>query len=31
MKGTRQADEKYVLIQSLQKLRGFLLELKAHL
>jgi DNA-binding transcriptional MerR regulator len=31
MKGTRQADEKYALIQSLQKLRGFLLELKAHL
>lgn len=26
-----QADEQYALIQSLQKIRGFLLELKAHL
>ena len=31
MKKGEQADEKYVLIQSLQRLRNFLLELKAHL
>lgn len=31
MKKGQQADEKYVLIQSLQKMRSFLLELKAHL
>jgi DNA-binding transcriptional MerR regulator len=31
MKGNKKADEKYVLIQSLQRLRTFLLEVKAHL
>lgn len=31
MKNLQKAEEKYALIQSLQKLRGFLLELKAHL
>jgi DNA-binding transcriptional MerR regulator len=31
MKDVQKAEEKYALIQSLQKLRGFLLELKAHL
>ena len=31
MKDMEKAEEKYALIQSLQKLRGFLLELKAHL
>ena len=31
MKQSQKADEKFALIQSLQKLRGFLLELKAHL
>ena len=31
MKQAQKAEEKYAMIQSLQKLRGFLLELKAHL
>lgn len=31
MKDVHKAEEKYALIQSLQKLRGFLLELRAHL
>lgn len=31
LKQARSAEEKYVLIQSLQNIRGFLLELKAHL
>ncbi|MDQ3550880.1 MAG: MerR family transcriptional regulator [Bacteroidota bacterium] len=31
LKKNKQADEKYILIQSMQRLRGFLLELKAHL
>lgn len=31
MKQAQKAEEKYVMIQSLQKLRAFLLELKAHL
>jgi DNA-binding transcriptional MerR regulator len=31
MKDVQKAEEKFALIQSLQKLRGFLLELKAHL
>lgn len=31
MKDAQKAEEKYAMIQSLQKLRGFLLELKAHL
>lgn len=31
IKKSRQAEEKYVLIQSLQRIRNFLLELKAHL
>jgi len=31
MKEAQKAEEKYAMIQSLQKLRGFLLELKAHL
>lgn len=31
MKQSEKAEEKYTMIQSLQKLRGFLLELKAHL
>jgi DNA-binding transcriptional MerR regulator len=31
MKNLQKAEEKYALIESLQKLRGFLLELKAHL
>jgi DNA-binding transcriptional MerR regulator len=31
MKDLQKAEEKYALIESLQKLRGFLLELKAHL
>lgn len=31
LKKGQQADEKYVLIQSLQNMRSFLLELKAHL
>jgi DNA-binding transcriptional MerR regulator len=31
LKKNKQADEKYVMIQSLQRLRSFLLELKAHL
>jgi DNA-binding transcriptional MerR regulator len=31
LKKGQQADEKYVLIQSLQRMRSFLLELKAHL
>lgn len=31
LKDAAKAEEKYALIQSLQKLRGFLLELKAHL
>lgn len=31
LKDIGKAEEKYALIQSLQKLRGFLLELKAHL
>lgn len=31
LKDLEKAEEKYALIQSLQKLRGFLLELKAHL
>ena len=31
LKKNKQADEKYSMIQSLQRLRSFLLELKAHL
>jgi DNA-binding transcriptional MerR regulator len=31
LKKNKQADERYAMIQSLQKLRSFLLELKAHL
>jgi DNA-binding transcriptional MerR regulator len=31
LKKNKQADERYTMIQSLQKLRSFLLELKAHL
>jgi DNA-binding transcriptional MerR regulator len=31
LKEAQKAEEKYALIESLQKLRGFLLELKAHL
>lgn len=31
LKKNKQADERYQLIQSLQRLRSFLLELKAHL
>jgi len=31
LKGNKKADEKYVLIQSLQRIRTFLLEVKAHL
>jgi DNA-binding transcriptional MerR regulator len=31
IKGNKKADEKYVLIQSLQRIRTFLLEVKAHL
>lgn len=31
LKDVEKAEEKYALIQSMQKLRGFLLELKAHL
>src|SRR6476469_78531 len=31
MKNLEKAEERYALIQSMQKLRGFLLELKAHL
>jgi DNA-binding transcriptional MerR regulator len=31
IKKNKQADEKYVMIESLQRIRGFLLELKAHL
>lgn len=31
IKKNKQADEKYVMIESLQRLRAFLLELKAHL
>jgi DNA-binding transcriptional MerR regulator len=31
LKKNRRADEKYVMIKSLQQLRSFLLELKAHL
>ena len=31
MRSGKQADEKYVMIQSLQRMRQFLLELKAHL
>lgn len=31
LKKNKQADEKYAMIQSLQRMRSFLLELKAHL
>jgi DNA-binding transcriptional MerR regulator len=31
IKKNKQADEKYVMIESLQRIRSFLLELKAHL
>jgi hypothetical protein len=31
LKKNQRADEKYSMIQSLQRLRSFLLELKAHL
>jgi DNA-binding transcriptional MerR regulator len=31
IKQNKQADEKYVMIESLQRMRAFLLELKAHL
>lgn len=31
IKHNRKAEEKYILIQSLQRMRGFFLELKAHL
>lgn len=31
MKKNKKADERYVMIQSLQRMRSFLLELKAHL
>lgn len=31
LKNAKGADEKYAMIQSLQRLKGFLLELKAHL